>query len=92
MFFPVWLGDGIVVKGKAYGIWGIRVDGNDALAVYSAVHTAREIAIREQRPVLIEVYWAPFKLRWLLFDTTAIFSVHQSYDNCYITFRLSLIE
>lgn len=55
MFFPVWLGDGIVVKGKAYDIWGIRVDGNDALAVYSAVHTAREIAIREQRPILIEV-------------------------------------
>ncbi|ESW09502.1 hypothetical protein PHAVU_009G132900 [Phaseolus vulgaris] len=46
--------DGVVVKGKAYGIWGIRVDGNDALAVYSAVHTAREIAIREKRPVLIE--------------------------------------
>lgn len=53
--FPAWLGDGIVVKGQAYGIWSIRVDGNDALAVYSAVHTAREIAIREQRPVLIEV-------------------------------------
>lgn len=48
-------GDGIVVKGQAYGIWSIRVDGNDALAVYSAVHTAREIAIKEQRPVLIEV-------------------------------------
>ncbi|KAK7311489.1 hypothetical protein RJT34_09676 [Clitoria ternatea] len=46
--------DGIVVKGQAYGIWSIRVDGNDALAVYSAVHTAREIAIREKRPVLIE--------------------------------------
>ncbi|KAG5049301.1 hypothetical protein JHK85_010404 [Glycine max] len=26
--------DGIVVKGKAYGICSIRVDGNDALAVY----------------------------------------------------------
>ncbi|CAK8560152.1 unnamed protein product [Lathyrus sativus] len=46
--------DGIVVKGQAYDIWSIRVDGNDALAVYSAVHTAREIAIKEQRPVLIE--------------------------------------
>ncbi|KAL5060900.1 hypothetical protein RYX36_032504 [Vicia faba] len=45
--------DGIVVKGQAYGIWSIRVDGSDALAVYSAVHTAREIAIKEQRPVLI---------------------------------------
>lgn len=52
---PVWSGDGIVVKGQAYGIWSIRVDGNDALAVFSAVHTAREMAIREKRPVLIEV-------------------------------------
>ncbi|KAK7308499.1 hypothetical protein VNO77_42107 [Canavalia gladiata] len=40
--------DGIVVKGQAYAIWSIRVDGNDALAVYSAVHTAREVAIREK--------------------------------------------
>ena len=63
LIFPVWLGDGIVVKGKAYGIWSIRVDGNDALAVYSAVHTAREIAIKEKRPVLIEVHRAPFMLR-----------------------------
>ncbi|CAL0319450.1 unnamed protein product [Lupinus luteus] len=46
--------DGVVVKGQAYGIKSIRVDGNDALAVYSAVHTAREMAIREKRPVLIE--------------------------------------
>lgn len=48
-------GDGIVVKGQAYGIRGIRVDGNDALAVYNAVHAAREMAISESRPVLIEV-------------------------------------
>ncbi|KAB5568528.1 hypothetical protein DKX38_002321 [Salix brachista] len=48
------LGDGIVVRGRAYGIRSIRVDGNDALAVYSAIHTAREMAISEQRPVLVE--------------------------------------
>lgn len=60
--FGVWLGDGIVVKGQAYGIWSIRVDGNDALAVYSAVHTAREIAIKEQRPVLIEVYMIDLRI------------------------------
>jgi hypothetical protein len=48
-------GDGIVVRGQAYGIRSIRVDGNDALAVYSAIHTAREMAISEQRPVLVEV-------------------------------------
>ncbi|KAJ7965458.1 2-oxoisovalerate dehydrogenase subunit alpha, mitochondrial [Quillaja saponaria] len=46
--------DGIVVKGPAYGMRSIRVDGNDALAVYAAVHTARRMAISEQRPVLIE--------------------------------------
>lgn len=59
--FPILLqtqrptGDGVVVKGRAYGIRSIRVDGNDALAMYSAVHAAREMAIREHRPILIEV-------------------------------------
>ncbi|KAF8726348.1 hypothetical protein HU200_019810 [Digitaria exilis] len=46
--------DGVVVRGQAYGIRGIRVDGNDALAVYSAVHAAREMAITEGRPILVE--------------------------------------
>lgn len=46
--------DGVVVRGQAYGIRSIRVDGNDTLAVYSAVHAAREMAIRESVPVLIE--------------------------------------
>lgn len=46
--------DGIVVRGQAYGVRSIRVDGNDALAVFSAVHTARKMAISESRPVLIE--------------------------------------
>lgn len=48
-------GDGIVVKGKAYGIPSIRVDGTDALAVYSAIHAARDKAINVQGPVLVEV-------------------------------------
>lgn len=48
-------GDGIAAKGQAYGIPSIRVDGNDVLAVYDAVREAREMAIKEQRPVLIEV-------------------------------------
>ncbi|GMH00895.1 hypothetical protein Nepgr_002734 [Nepenthes gracilis] len=46
--------DGVVVKGQAYGIRSIRVDGNDALAVYNVVRMAREMAIHEQRPILIE--------------------------------------
>lgn len=44
-----------MVKGQAYGIRSIRIDGNDALAVYSSVRAAREMAIKEQRPILIEV-------------------------------------
>lgn len=46
--------DGIVVRGQAYGVHSIRVDGNDALAVFSAVRAAREMAIFEHKPVLIE--------------------------------------
>ncbi|KEH35602.1 2-oxoisovalerate dehydrogenase E1 component, alpha subunit [Medicago truncatula] len=47
--------DGIVVKGQAYGVRSIRVDGNDALAIYSAVQAARQMAVSEERPILIEV-------------------------------------
>ena len=32
----------------------IRVDGNDLFAVFNATRAAREIALRESRPVLIE--------------------------------------
>ncbi|KAL3513767.1 hypothetical protein ACH5RR_026484 [Cinchona calisaya] len=46
--------DGVVVKGQAYGIRSIRVDGNDALAVYSSIRMARQMAINEQRPILVE--------------------------------------
>ncbi|KAH7671045.1 2-oxoisovalerate dehydrogenase E1 component alpha subunit protein [Dioscorea alata] len=46
--------DGAVIKGQAYGIRSIRVDGNDALAVYSAVRAAREMVISECQPVFVE--------------------------------------
>ncbi|KAE7998306.1 hypothetical protein FH972_002864 [Carpinus fangiana] len=46
--------DGVVGRGRGYGVRSIRVDGNDALAIYSAVHAAREMAISECRPILIE--------------------------------------
>jgi hypothetical protein len=32
----------------------IRVDGNDVLAVYNATATAREYALKESKPVLVE--------------------------------------
>ncbi|XVF39193.1 hypothetical protein PTKIN_Ptkin01aG0015900 [Pterospermum kingtungense] len=46
--------DGVVVKGQAYGIHSIRVDGTDALAVYTAILAARNMAISEQVPILVE--------------------------------------
>jgi len=48
-------GDGVVIKGQAYGFWSIPIDVNDALARHSAVHIARDMAIKQHRPILIEV-------------------------------------
>lgn len=47
-------GDGIASRGIGYGVHTIRVDGNDALAVYAATKKAREIALAQNCPVLIE--------------------------------------
>lgn len=44
----------LAVRGPAFGIPSIRVDGNDVLAVYNATKAARNICIEESRPVLIE--------------------------------------
>ncbi|KAK4764161.1 hypothetical protein SAY87_013599 [Trapa incisa] len=46
--------DGIAIRGQAYGVKSIRVDGNDAVAMYNTVCAAREMAINEQKPILIE--------------------------------------
>jgi len=47
-------GDGIAIRGIAYGINTVRIDGNDVFAVYNAVKYAREIILETKRPVLIE--------------------------------------
>ncbi|KAJ3341070.1 hypothetical protein HDU93_005702 [Gonapodya sp. JEL0774] len=47
-------GDGIAARGPGYGIPTVRVDGNDVLAVYSATKAARDLAIAEETPVLLE--------------------------------------
>ncbi|CAF1145628.1 unnamed protein product [Adineta steineri] len=47
-------GDGIASRGPGYGMATIRVDGNDIFAVYNATKAARELALNEMRPVLIE--------------------------------------
>ena len=41
-------------KAKAYGMRGVRVDGNDVLAVYQAAKEARERALAGEGPTLLE--------------------------------------
>jgi 2-oxoisovalerate dehydrogenase E1 component alpha subunit len=47
-------GDGIASRGPGYGIDTIRVDGNDILAVISAVREGRKRCFDQGRAVLIE--------------------------------------
>lgn len=47
-------GDGIIGRAPGYGMAAIRVDGNDLFAVHSATKLAREYAIENNRPVMIE--------------------------------------
>ncbi|KAI5830744.1 hypothetical protein K523DRAFT_271459 [Schizophyllum commune Tattone D] len=47
-------GDGIASRGPGYGIDTIRVDGNDVLAVLSAVREARKRCLEQSRAVLVE--------------------------------------
>lgn len=48
------VGDGIASRGVGYGMKTIRVDGADILAVYQATKMAREHALKQHEPVLIE--------------------------------------
>ncbi len=45
----------IAVKAEAYGMPGLRVDGNDVLAVYKAASEAAERARRGEGPTLLEL-------------------------------------
>lgn len=47
-------GDGIISRCKGYGMAGVRVDGNDLLAVSAAVHAAKVYAVEHSAPVMIE--------------------------------------
>lgn len=47
-------GDGIASRGVGYGINTIRIDGNDALAVYYCIKEARKFCVEQGKPVLIE--------------------------------------
>jgi len=47
-------GDGIAVRGIAYGMHCIRVDGNDLASVYLATQQARELCVQGE-PVVVEM-------------------------------------
>ena len=49
-----YVGNGIAARGVGYGMKTLRIDGNDILAVIAAVQLAREYAVKEGKPVLIE--------------------------------------
>ena len=44
----------LVVRGHGHGMPAVRVDGNDVFAVYNAVKAARDMAVSQCRPFLIE--------------------------------------
>ena len=48
------IGDGILPKALAIGMDGVKVDGNDTLAVYYAVKQAREYILKYKKPFFIE--------------------------------------
>lgn len=47
-------GEGIAVRGKAYGIPAYYIDGNDFFAVYDTVKKAKALCLEGKGPVLIE--------------------------------------
>lgn len=49
-----YFGDGIASRGPGYGIDTVRVDGNDILAVITAVREARRRCLEQGRAVLVE--------------------------------------
>jgi 2-oxoisovalerate dehydrogenase E1 component alpha subunit len=46
----IWLAS----RGWGYGVKTIRVDGNDVFAMFNAVKMARDYAVSNYKPVLIE--------------------------------------
>lgn len=44
----------LVDKAKGYGMEGIRIDGNNVLAVYDTVRGVRDYCINNQKPYLVE--------------------------------------
>lgn len=54
----------ISVRGAAYGIPGVTVDGNDVVAVYEAFATAKERALKGEGPSIIECKTYRWRGHW----------------------------
>lgn len=85
-------GDGIASRGIGYGIPAIRVDGNDLFAVHLAMKEARERALREQTPILVEAMTYRVGHHSTSDDSTAYrpkseVAYWQTEDNCITRFR-----
>ena len=90
-------GDGVASRGPGYGMCTIRVDGNDIFAVYNATKKAREIAVQQSRPVLIEAMTYRLGHHSTSDDSTAYRSVDEMSswerkDNPVVRFRQYLIN
>ena len=90
-------GDGIASRGAGYGIVTIRVDGNDLFAVYNATKQAREIAVTQSRPVLIEAMTYRLGHHSTSDDSTAYRSIDEinsweKDDNPILRFKNYLIQ
>ena len=46
--------ENLVDKAKGYGMEGVRIDGNNVLAVYDTIRGIRDFCIKNQKPYLIE--------------------------------------
>ena len=46
--------ESLVYKAEGYGMEGVRIDGNNILAVYDTIQGVREYCIKYQRPYLVE--------------------------------------
>ncbi|MDR3714400.1 MAG: dehydrogenase E1 component subunit alpha/beta [Puia sp.] len=46
--------ESLVEKARGYGMEGVRIDGNNLLAVYDTIKGVRDYCVREQKPYLVE--------------------------------------
>lgn len=53
--------EGLIERARGYGMEGVRIDGNNILAVYDTIRGVRDFCIARQKPYLVEC--ATFRMR-----------------------------